>query len=241
MDITAKTKFYNSVILDAAQRLGGLKQLAEYLGVTYHTVQQWSRFRPLGKKSLHHVSAKLAELTGNNVAEIFPEWLPLVQSQLTETVEQRREMTRDDMLMFRRREAPLLSLDKSLDAEVMKADLGRALKTLSNTQRRVVEMRYGLGDEDRKTYRQIGSILNLSAERVRQVELRALKKLREPSRHLDRANALAFTDGEYRCSRCRILSGDFRACARCNTTLCWSCFPEGKTICCACCVELIDC
>ncbi len=53
-----------------------------------------------------------------------------------------------------------------------------ALTELPERERRVLELRFGLMDDQPKTLREIGEIMDLSRERVRQIESRALNKLR---------------------------------------------------------------
>ena len=53
-----------------------------------------------------------------------------------------------------------------------------ALTELPERERRVLELRFGLSDDQPKTLREIGEIMDLSRERVRQIESRALNKLR---------------------------------------------------------------
>ncbi len=53
-----------------------------------------------------------------------------------------------------------------------------ALTELPARERRVLELRFGLSDDQPKTLREIGEIMDLSRERVRQIESRALNKLR---------------------------------------------------------------
>jgi len=61
----------------------------------------------------------------------------------------------------------------------MRAGLSRGLARLSRTERRVIEGRFGLEDEVRLTLQEIGSVLGLSRERVRQIEVAARHKLRD--------------------------------------------------------------
>lgn len=55
--------------------------------------------------------------------------------------------------------------------------LRRALDTLPEAERRVLELRYGIGRAEAATLRAVGRTLNLSGERVRQIERRALQRL----------------------------------------------------------------
>jgi RNA polymerase primary sigma factor len=75
-----------------------------------------------------------------------------------------------------RREEPLSEARSLLDG------MTRVLETLSPREREVVRLRFGLGHDDPYTLEDIAKIYNLSRERVRQIELKALEKLRHPSR-----------------------------------------------------------
>jgi RNA polymerase primary sigma factor len=56
--------------------------------------------------------------------------------------------------------------------------LREALKNLSYRERRILELRYGLGDEQPRTLADLSSLFALTRERVRQIEKRSLRKLR---------------------------------------------------------------
>ena len=65
---------------------------------------------------------------------------------------------------------------------LVKDSLGRALEGLPYRERRVVELRWGLSGEHPRTLDQVGRIFNLTRERVRQIETRALQSLRALAR-----------------------------------------------------------
>ena len=52
-----------------------------------------------------------------------------------------------------------------------------ALKKLSYRERRVLELRYGLGGEHPRTLNEVGRTFNVTRERIRQIENQSLKKL----------------------------------------------------------------
>jgi len=62
--------------------------------------------------------------------------------------------------------------------EILSKEIDEMLDKLPEKERRVIELRFGLRGEEPKTLREIGEILNISRERVRQLETRALRKLR---------------------------------------------------------------
>ncbi len=57
-----------------------------------------------------------------------------------------------------------------------------ALTTLPPREQRIVSLRYGLEDGEEHSLQEIGTLLNLSRERIRQLEARALNRLRHPTR-----------------------------------------------------------
>jgi RNA polymerase primary sigma factor len=55
--------------------------------------------------------------------------------------------------------------------------LREALENLSYRERRVIELRYGLGDQHPRTLDEVGRTFNVTRERIRQIEHKSLKKL----------------------------------------------------------------
>ena len=75
-------------------------------------------------------------------------------------------------------EEPLDRVERGIHQE----QLGRWLSHLSDQERQVLQLRFGLEGEERQTLAEIGRRLDVSRERVRQVELKALRKLRNLTR-----------------------------------------------------------
>lgn len=61
------------------------------------------------------------------------------------------------------------------------------IETLPERERKVVTLRYGLGGDEPRTLEEVGAILNISRERVRQLQIRALERLREKSQEMEDA------------------------------------------------------
>jgi len=81
--------------------------------------------------------------------------------------------------------ADILEQEDSNPEEVVIAanlrdQIGEALSSITLRERAVIEMRFGLLDGDHKTLEEIGKMMHVTRERVRQIEDRALKKLRYP-------------------------------------------------------------
>jgi RNA polymerase sigma factor (sigma-70 family) len=72
--------------------------------------------------------------------------------------------------------------ERAATAALSKRDIERALEALSERERLVLMMRYGLVDGEEHTLEDIGAQFNLTRERIRQIEKKTLTKLRHPSR-----------------------------------------------------------
>ena len=85
-----------------------------------------------------------------------------------------------DLIADSSNEEPLERVERSIHHE----QLGRWMSYLSEQERQVLHLRFGLEGEERHTLAEIGRMLEVSRERVRQVELKALRKLRHLTRRL---------------------------------------------------------
>jgi RNA polymerase primary sigma factor len=65
---------------------------------------------------------------------------------------------------------------------LLKEKLGDVLTTLTERERKILEMRFGLVDGYERTLEEIGKMYNVTRERIRQIEAKALRKLRHPTR-----------------------------------------------------------
>jgi len=65
---------------------------------------------------------------------------------------------------------------------LMKEQLMEVLDTLTPREERVLRLRFGLDDGHQRTLEEVGRVFNVTRERIRQIEAKALRKLRHPSR-----------------------------------------------------------
>lgn len=74
------------------------------------------------------------------------------------------------------------TLFDSASRELLKEQVDQVLGTLSDRERRVLKERFGLDDGRPKTLEEVGRMFQVTRERIRQIEAKALRKLRHPSR-----------------------------------------------------------
>ena len=75
-----------------------------------------------------------------------------------------------------------LSPADSAAFSMLREELGMALESLTERERQVVRLRFGLEDGRARTLEEVGREFNVTRERIRQIEAKALRKLRHPSR-----------------------------------------------------------
>ncbi|NIO49858.1 MAG: RNA polymerase sigma factor RpoD [Candidatus Aminicenantes bacterium] len=64
----------------------------------------------------------------------------------------------------------------------LREQIGEALKSLTEREAKVLKMRFGLGDGNEHTLEEVGQQFKVTRERIRQIEAKALRKLKHPSR-----------------------------------------------------------
>ena len=66
--------------------------------------------------------------------------------------------------------------------DILKAQLLQVIETLTPREQKVIRLRYGLDDSHPRTLEEVGKKFNVTRERIRQIEAKALRKLRHPNR-----------------------------------------------------------
>lgn len=130
----------------------------------------------LGKEPTNEEIGAVLEMTPERVAEI----LKLNQDPISlempvgeEDDSSLGDFIEDESAMAPPHEAGL---------QLLREQVGDVLDTLSPRERDVILMRYGLGDGRNRTLEDVGRHVGVTRERIRQIEAKALRKLRHPSR-----------------------------------------------------------
>jgi RNA polymerase sigma factor (sigma-70 family) len=175
-----------------AMRACGFKnaaQLSRASGVNQSTIGCYLSlsFLPVNKKGKWRSSAiKIADCLRVLPDQLFPP--QHIREVLTKNSSE-VEVSLEDIDSFR---LMLRSGDPQFQIDRREADkaIGAALSSLSSRQRQVLELRYGLDDGQSRSLREISEEIGVSPERIRQMELSALRRLRHPSRSQSMKSAL---------------------------------------------------
>ena len=74
------------------------------------------------------------------------------------------------------------SVEDIVSQQILRERLEELLQTLTNREQTIIRLRFGLDDGEERTLEQIGQEFGVTRERIRQIEAKALRKLRHPSR-----------------------------------------------------------
>lgn len=132
------------------------------------------------RKELEKRKKKGEYITPNEIAEIMA--LTREALSLDMPVGDEEDTHFIDFLSFHGTE----DVERKIIEDSLKKEVRKLLEQLPEKERKVIELRFGLSGEEPKTLREIGEILGISRERTRQLENRALRRLRQLAmkRHL---------------------------------------------------------
>lgn len=80
------------------------------------------------------------------------------------------------------RDESVMGPEEAASYSILKDQITRLLDTLTDREQRVLVLRFGLKDGRSRTLEEVGKEFNVTRERIRQIEAKALRKLRHPSR-----------------------------------------------------------
>jgi RNA polymerase primary sigma factor len=161
---------------------------ARTIRVPVHMVETINKLKKITRKLAQELSRKpsedeLAKAMGISIPKLR-DIIKVAQEPLSlETPIGKEEDSRlGDFIEDRDAEAPA----QSVAHELLREDLSEVLGSLSPRERDVLRLRFGLDDGRQRTLEEVGQLFGVTRERIRQIEAKALRKLRHPnrSRHL---------------------------------------------------------
>jgi len=122
---------------------------------------------------------ELAKITGKPVEKV-EEILQAAKEtvSLESTIGGDDDSTMGDILPDENATSP----EESAVTMLVREEIEKIFNTLNSREKAVLKMRYGLIDGKAKTLEEVGQIFNVTRERIRQIEVKALRKLRHPSK-----------------------------------------------------------
>ncbi len=138
--------------------------------VTRRLAQEFSR-KPTEEELAMEMNVSISKL--REIIKIAQEPLSL------ETPIGKEEDSRlGDFIEDKEADAPI----KTVASDLLREDLAEVLCTLSPRERDVLRLRFGMDDGRQRTLEEVGQLFGVTRERIRQIEAKALRKLRHPNR-----------------------------------------------------------
>jgi len=130
----------------------------------------------LGREVTNEELAKKMELTPQRVQEIFK--IAQETTSLEKPVGDEEDSFLGDFIQDTSQPSPYDSASK----QFLKENIEEVFQTLSDREAKVLKMRFGLGGYRSMTLEEVGREFGVTRERIRQIEAKALRKLKHPSR-----------------------------------------------------------
>lgn len=178
----------NAVLLEQRKQLRlTCKALARLINVSVSYVNQFEGMRVLPTSA---VAEKIAQVLGMEKDDIFPSYLqlfirPKPQAQGIQEIPisqvDRKELEAAGQIYLIQSPASMMMIPEREPEPDLLEVIEEALAHLKGRQQMVLRMRFGLVDGKSRTLEEIGRELRVTPQRIRQIEAKALIKLRRPS------------------------------------------------------------
>lgn len=158
---------------------------ARTIRIPVHMVETINRFKKISRRLSQELGRKPSEeeIAGEMDVSLekFREIVKVAQEPISlETPIGKEDDSRlGDFIEDKDSETPVISVTN----ELLRQDINRVLKTLSQREQEVLQLRFGLDDGRQKTLEEVGQAFGVTRERIRQIEAKALRKLRHPNRN----------------------------------------------------------
>jgi RNA polymerase sigma factor (sigma-70 family) len=142
-------------------------------------VKPYRSDRWTGKFSWRPIASRLAQLLDTTEAELFP--LAMYESTVNKIVTD-VQLDRFVALSAARHTAIPATVEADIIADELRTTMAAALTTLPSRSAKILALRFGMDGGKEHTLAEVGRIIGVSPERVREIEAKALRKLRQPNR-----------------------------------------------------------
>ena len=157
---------------------------ARTIRIPVHMVETINKLKKVTRKLAQELSRKPTEeelaVEMNISVPKLREIIKVAQEPLSlETPIGKEEDSRlGDFIEDKDADAPV----KTVAQELLREDLAEVLSGLSPRERDVLRLRFGMDDGRQRTLEEVGQLFGVTRERIRQIEAKALRKLRHPKR-----------------------------------------------------------
>ena len=156
---------------------------ARTIRIPVHMVETINRFirvsrvlmQELGREPTPEEVAKVMEIEPDKVREIIK--VSQQPTSLEAPVGEEKDSTLGDFIPDEE-----IRPEDQASVELLKSHLSEVLDTINDREKKVLKLRFGLDDGRQRTLEEVGREFGVTRERIRQIEAKALRKLRHPTR-----------------------------------------------------------
>jgi RNA polymerase primary sigma factor len=161
----------------------GLADKSRTIRVPVHMVESINKMKKTSSRLAQELGRKPSE-------EELSQAMAVSVSKIQEIIQADREPVSMEMPLSRDEETYLGDLiednessrpDSYCEEELLRQDINRVLSQLTPRERDIMHLRFGLDDGRQRTLEEVGRLFNITRERVRQIEHKAFRKLRQPN------------------------------------------------------------
>lgn len=161
-------------IADQARTIRIPVHMVETINKLYRTSQKL--MQSLGREATPEEIGKELDMSGDRVREIFK--ISQDVTSLDTKVGEDEDSSLGDFIPDESQPTPVDAASKQL----LRDHLDEVLDTLSEREAKVLSLRFGLDGGQSRTLEEVGKVFGVTRERIRQIEAKALRKLKHPSR-----------------------------------------------------------
>lgn len=183
-NIGIKHKIFNNEVRKRRIEKGlTQKELSIMCGMSEQSI---GRIESFDKYPTREEGEKIAENLDSYVEILFPTWVEIFKQKKSSFVTE--HLVTEKLLENYKTPALLVDgmneFEDKLNKNFIKENIDKAMETLSSRERKVIELRFGFKDGVARTCDEVGEMFGVTRERIRQIEMKACRKMRHPSTKL---------------------------------------------------------